>query len=194
MRCLIRTTFLHAAHASLGVVVVVCLLTTGAWTSVQAEQPKRTEYEVKAAYLYQFPKFIEWKEDAFSSEESPLIIAILGEDPFGEVIDKIVENRLIGRHPVEIKRFPRLSDLSRCHVLFVSRSEHSHIDEVLQTVRSQNILTVGDTEDFAEQGGVINFFIDENKVRFEINLAASREAGLKISSKLLRVTPRIVEK
>jgi hypothetical protein len=143
------------------------------------------EYEVKAAFLYNFAKFVEWPSNAGADPNSPMIIGILGRDPFGGEIDRAIEGKSVNGHRLTIKRFSTIDSYQYCHILFVSSSEKSNLARILAAVASNSVLTVSETDRFAYIGGIINFITIENRIRFEINQAAAARAGLKISSKLL---------
>jgi YfiR/HmsC-like len=145
------------------------------------------EYPLKAAFLFNFVKFVEWPADAFAGERSPLAICVYGTDPFGDTLDNVVRGETVGERGLIVQRPDALEDLRDCHVLFVSRSERSRLPEVLSRVQGAPVLTVGDTDGFLKAGGVINFVLEENKVRFQINPEAAERSQLKISSKLLRL-------
>jgi len=162
-------------------------------TVLMAEQAN--EFQVKAAYLYNFGKFVEWPSAAFAQPDSPIVIGILGTDPFGALIDQIVENKKVGARSFVVKRLKWSSDLKElrdCKILFVGASEKAHIDELIQIVKTLPILTVGETPGFAERGGVIRFVLEDNRVRFEVNVEAAHQAELTISSRLLTLA-RIIQ-
>lgn len=145
------------------------------------------EYPIKAAFLFNFVKFVEWPADAFAGEKSPLAICVYGADPFGDTLDNVVRGETVAGRGLIVQRPESLADLRDCHVLFVSRSERSRLAEVLPRVQGKPVLAVGDTDGFLKAGGVINFVLEENKVRFQIDAAAAERNRLKISSKLLRL-------
>ena len=157
-----------------------------------AEQPAFSEYQVKAAFLYNFAKFIGWPEKAFVGAEEPIIVGVLGEDPFGEILEEILAGKTVGGRSLSIKRFSRLANLERCHLLFVAESEAARTAEILARVGRAPTLTVGDGAGFAEHGGMIGFVIEERRVRFDINLNAIQDASLKPSSQLLKVARTVV--
>jgi hypothetical protein len=144
------------------------------------------EYEIKALFLFHFAGFVEWPPTAFANERSPLIIGIVGEDPFGHYLDAVVVAEMAQGRQLVIERFPRASDVTFCHVLFISRSVDNQLDAILARLEGQPVLTVGESENFARKGGVIRFLAINNKTRFRINVTAAKEANLVISSKLLR--------
>lgn len=171
---------------------IVAALWAAGGLNARLEEPRLSEYEIKATFLFRFTNYVTWPPEAFPEPETPFTIGILGKDPFGEVLDRIVEGETIHGHKVEIVRSSRPEVLKACHILFISRSEADRTAKILALLDGAHALTVGETPGFAGKGGVINFFLEENKVRFEINPEAAKRAGLKISSKLLSLG-RIVE-
>jgi len=146
-----------------------------------------TEFRVKAAYLFNFARFVEWPARAFKDQRTPYVFAVLGEDPFQEVLDETFRGKTINGRELMIKRFPSIADLEPCHVLFVGRSEKDRLANLARALEGQPVLTVSDLEGFARSGGVFRFFIEDKKVRFEVNIDAAHRAELKISAKLLQV-------
>ena len=142
------------------------------------------EYQVKAAFLYNFAKFVDWPDDAAGSSK-PLVIAVFGSDPFGPVLDQTVQGRLVRGRPVIVRRPTRIADLLPCHILFVSSAEKNRVNEILQALGGAAVLVVGEMDGFLRLGGTIAFSVEQDKVRFEINAGAARYNGLKIDSKLL---------
>ena len=162
-------------------------------TAAQTPQPAGvTEYQVKAAFLFNFAKFIDWPPQKFPRPDSPLIIGLMGEDPFEGSLDALIQNQTIHKRPLELRRLKAGEDAKPCHILFVSRSEKSRLAEILSSVRGASVVTVSDTDQFLEQGGMINFFMESESVKFAINVEAAEQAGLALSSKLLAVA-RIVK-
>lgn len=149
------------------------------------------EYDVKAAFLFNFTKFVDWPPSAFADGRSSLKLCVLGEDPFGRSLQEVAGEE-VGDRKLTVLRAGHLSDPAGCHVLFVSRSERKRLSEILPAVRNDPVLTVGDADGFLEQGGIINFVLEGSKVRFEINQEAADRAGLKISSKLMRLASRVL--
>jgi YfiR/HmsC-like len=174
----------------LGILIAIFGMTLN-WTSAadaQAGDGDSSEYLIKAGFIYNFAKFVEWPSATFAQPDSPIVIGVLGIDPFGNVLDRIVEDKKIGPRGFVVKRYKwgrDLKDLKDCKILFVSASEKAHIDEILQSVKGLPILTVGETPGFAERGGVIRFTLEDNRVRFEVNVEAAHQADLNISSRLL---------
>jgi hypothetical protein len=154
-----------------------------------------SEYLIKAGFIFNFAKFVEWPSNAFAQPDSAIVIGILGTDPFGTIIDKIVQDKKIGTRGFVVKRLKwgtDLKELKECKILFVGASEKAHMDELVQIVRGWPILTVGETPGFADRGGVIRFVLEDNRVRFEVNVVAARQADLTISSRLLTLA-RIIQ-
>jgi YfiR/HmsC-like len=145
------------------------------------------EYDVKAAFLFNFAKFVEWPGSAFDGERAPLTICVYGEDPFGPALDAVVEDERVGERSLLVQRPDGLDDLNACHVLFVSRSEKDRLGEVMARVEGKPVLTVADMDGFLRAGGVINFILERSKVRFLIDQEAAERSGLRISSKLMRL-------
>lgn len=144
-----------------------------------------TEYQVKAAFLYNFAKFVEWPAEAWAPGRT-FVVTVLGEDPFGPVLDRTMAGKAVHDRPVEVRRASRPEDVRGSHIVFVSGSERRRLDRVLQHAR-RGVLTVGDTSGFAERGVIINFRLAENRVRFEINSRRAEEAGLRLSSQILKL-------
>lgn len=169
------------------------LFLTAVLLAAAASEGALGEYEVKAAFLFNFGKFIEWPKDSFQARDPVFVIGVLGTDPFGGVLDQISQGGIIRGKPVRIRRFNTLRDLNRCHVLFISRSESASLSEIVSTLGRDPVLTVGDSEGFLRSGGAIGLFLAEGKVRFAINLKATERAGLTVSSKLLRLASSVQE-
>lgn len=168
-----------------------CAPMAGQALAVDSPYAAAMEYEVKAAFIHNFTKFIEWPFDAFEGEKSPFRIGILGTGP----IDKPLMNlngKKVGRRSLEISRVQNLNDTRQYHIIFVNPSENGRIQPILHALKGTGILTVGDTSGFAEQCGVVNFYLKSGKVRFEINIKASHRENLNISSRLLRLA-RVIE-
>lgn len=144
-----------------------------------------SEYQVKAEFLYNFAKFIKWPDNAFSQTNSPLVIGILGDDPFGPSLELALEGKMVDGHPLFVRDVDTLSDMRQCQVVFICKKPKRNIPRLLNTLQNLGILTVGETDSFLEAGGMISFVMEDSKVRFDINDSAATKAGLTISSKLL---------
>ena len=146
-----------------------------------------TEFEVKAAFLYNFARFVEWPAETGHDAGTPFVIAILGRDPFGAVLDDTVAGKTVGGRPIEVRRIARADEARDAQIVFVSPSERPNTAAILKALERPGILTVGDTDGFASQGGAINFTVQARRVRFEINPTAAEQARLKMSSQLLKL-------
>lgn len=147
------------------------------------------EYEIKAAFLYHFARFIEWPEEA---EQEQIALCVLGEDPFGKTLDDL-EGKEVRSKTLTVRRLERGREAQRCHVLFISSSERERLPQLLDTLRTAHVLTVGETDTFAREGGAIRLFEARNKIRFEVNLEVARRAGLTVSSRMLKLADVIEE-
>jgi hypothetical protein len=149
------------------------------------ETPGVDERRVKAAFLLNFARFIEWPARAFASAESPVVVAVIGKDPFGTVLEETLKDKRIGGRPIVIKRFGAVADLEACHLLFVSASLEAEYGKVFDKLKGSPAVTIGETPGFAAKGGIFRLFTQEKKMRFEVNVEASKRAAVTLSSKLL---------
>lgn len=150
-------------------------------------QGSSAEYRVKAAFILNFTRFVEWPKNAFESDSSPLVIGILGTDPFGKSLDETVQGETVNGRKLEVRRFTSLGDVEGCHVLFVSATEARSVKIITQRLQNQPVLTVGDGEGFTKAGGMIALYTENRRIRFRVNAETGRRAGLTFSSKLLRL-------
>jgi hypothetical protein len=160
-----------------------------AGVAARAEEP--SEYEIKSAFLFKFASFVEWPRGTFEDKNSPLVIGILGDDPFGRDFDERVRGHPVGGRAVVIRRYRNAADAAKAQILFVSASEHDHLPAILDQLKDSGTLIVGDGERFARRGGMIGFVMSGASVHFCINHEATKRAGLKVSAELLRLA-RIV--
>lgn len=151
----------------------------------RAQDERPTEYQIKAAFLFNFAKFVEWPPEAYSGPASPMVIGVLGDNVFGGSLEQTIRNKTINDRPLQFKAFHSVTEITNCHVLFISPSEEGHFPKIVAALHDASILTVSQSDRFIEAGGMINFVIEENRIRFQINNEAAQKAGLKISSKLL---------
>ena len=169
--------------------VLVCVALAGLlllWSgSAAAQGLPPGEYQIKAAFLLSFAKFVEWPAGKFHSDQDALQICVIGEDPFGKDLDETVAGKAVNGRPVAVHRMREASRARECHVAFVGLAQPQEFREALQTLNGAGVLTVGESDAFRGADGIINFVLEQNRVRFEINPAAANRAGLKISSKLL---------
>jgi len=166
-------------------IVIACELLGG--TTLQAQGSKPSEYQVKAAYLSNFGKFVEWPSRIRPARDEPFTVCVIGQDPFGDAMEAAVAGETVGRARLVAKRIERLADAVTCRIAFISSSEDSQLKAVLAAIEKASILTVSDMPQFARRGGMIQFVLDGNRVRFEVNLDAVRRVGLNLSSDLLKL-------
>jgi hypothetical protein len=168
-------------------IALMCLVFSLATPMAASAAPVESrEFQIKAVFLFNFAQFVEWPPDAFSDPTSPLVIGILGNDPFGPYLDEAVRGEKVNERSIVIVRFARIEDVAKCHILFISQSEAGRLEQDLASLKGKDVLTVSDLDDFSSLGGMIRFVTEKNKVRLRINNGAARAEGLRISSKLLR--------
>jgi hypothetical protein len=188
-----RVRAARAVQASAGTWCLVCGLLLLGGLDASAKTGPSTEYQVKAVFLFNFAQFVEWPPAAFAGATSPLVIGILGGDPFGAYLDETVRDEKVNNRPLEIQRYHGVDEIKTCHVLFISRSEANRLEQILVGLKNRSILIVGDGDDFVQRGGMVRLATAQNKIRLIINADAAKAAHLTISSKLLRaaelVTP-----
>jgi hypothetical protein len=173
---------------TLRALLAAALLAVSAAARAQSDVPTApvpTEYEVKAAFLYNFARFVEWPAEA--SRPEPFVIAVLGRDPFGSVLDETVAGKTVGGRPIQVRRATRVDEVRDAQIVFVSASEAPNVPTILKALEKPGVLTVGDLDGFAERGGAINFTVQSRRVRFEINPGSAEQAHLKMSSQLLKL-------
>ena len=171
--------------AGLGFLVCALLFSCGLVLPVQSAPA--AEYQVKAVFLFNFAQFVEWPASAFPESQTPLVIGVLGQDPFGSYLDETVRGERVNNHPLTVRRYRRVEEIQTCHVLFISRSEVDRLDQILASLKYRKILTVADVESASGSRVMIRFVTQQNKIRLRINPEAARVANLTISSKLLRL-------
>jgi len=158
--------------------------------SLFAQTSKPKEYDVKATYLYNFARFVEWPASA-AAKDGPFAICLLGEDPFGHALDAVLEGESINGKAVAARRVAKPQDAANCRVLFISMSEESRLKEILASLDKASVLTVSDIPEFSRRGGMIQFVLVGDRIRFEVNLASAEDAGLSLSSELLKVATTV---
>jgi hypothetical protein len=149
-----------------------------------------TEYQIKAAFIYNFARFVEWPSKAFAGAKSPMVIGVLGDNPFHEDLERTLHAKSIDDHPLVVKQFRSPMEATNCQILFISNSEKAHLPQILEGLKGASILTLGEMDHFTERGGMINFVAEGTKIRFQINNDAAANAGLRVSSKLLALSLR----
>ncbi|MFT3752609.1 MAG: YfiR family protein [Paludibacter sp.] len=153
-----------------------------AW-SANATTP---EYQLKAVFLFNFTQFVDWPAQAFTDAASPLVIGVLGDDPFGAYLDEAVRGEAANGRPLVVQRYRSMAEIGNCQLLFISRSESARMAQILAQLKDKPILTISDAEHFNRDGGIIRFATVANKIRLRISLDSARNASLTLSSKLLR--------
>jgi len=168
--------------------IAACLMSVCLTISTSAQSTSSaalSEYLIKAGFTYNFAKLVQWPDRAFPQPDSAIVIGIVGTDPFGNTLRDVLTGKNVNGRSFAVRHFKVGAELKDCNILFVSASETPHLDEIFRAVRGLPILTIGETPSFARRGGIINFVIEEDKVRFEVNVEAARQADITISSRLL---------
>ena len=160
--------------------------------TVRAQQAKPSEYKVKAIYLYNFGKFVQWPEARATREQpGPFLICVLGKDPFGSLLESTIKGEDVNGMNLSAKRVSNAADTAGCRILFISSSEADRVGKILEELHSKPILTVSDIANFCDRGGMIQFELKEEKVRFAVNMTAAEKAGLTLSSQLVKVATSV---
>jgi hypothetical protein len=165
------------------IATLVSLVASGLAYSTSESSP---EYQVKAVFLFNFAQFVEWPPRSFADSGAPFVIGVLGTDPFGSALEGAVRGETLNGRSFVIERYRSVTEIRHCQILFISRSEAAHIEEIGAALAAQSILTVSDIEGSAQRGVMIRFVAENNRIRLRINVDAAKAAGLSISSKLLR--------
>jgi len=172
--------------------LLTALLGTYDLSQVFAEPHHKQEYEVKAAFIFNFANFVEWPREAFQGDSSSLIIYVLGKDPFGNVLNSLGGKNVQGKKIV-IRQAMQMEDVKECQILFISASEKRNLSSVLKSLKGRHVLTVSDQDRFCQAGGMINLVILNKRVAFEINASAAKRAGIQISSSLLKLASDVID-
>ena len=167
---------------------VFCLLFV---VSGAVGQQKPSEYQVEAAYLFNFGRFVEWPAKLAPAKTGPFTICVLGQDPFGPALDKTVAGGMIGNQSVAARRISTPHDSGDCQILYISSSEESRLNKIIESLDKNPVLTVSDIPGFSQRRGMIEFVREGNRIRFEVNLTATQSAGLNLSSDLLKVATSV---
>jgi hypothetical protein len=171
-----------------GVVVALAFLVT---TGLLAQQPKPNEYQVKATYLYNFGRFVRWPGTVPAGKGDSFSVCVIGQDPFGPILDSTLAGESLDGKPVVLRRIAKPRDAGECRILFISSTEEKHLNEILTALDQSGVLTVSDMPGFTRRGGMIQFILDGDRVRFEINLTSTESARLTLSSELLKVAASV---
>ena len=156
-----------------------------------APPQKRTansEHEVKAVFLFNFAQFVEWPSKSLPEPNSPIVIGILGKDPFGVYLEETIKDETVNGHPLVIERYTDPAKIKNCQILFITAGKTTRFDTIIKALKGRDILTVSDGNNFAKQGGMIRFITENNRIRLRINLKAVKASGITISSKLLQLS------
>ncbi|MGB7764954.1 MAG: YfiR family protein, partial [Candidatus Acidiferrales bacterium] len=154
-------------------------------------QSKADEYRLKAAFLFHFAQLVDWPPGAFASDSDPVTLCTVGEDPFHGDLDAAVEGKSIGARPLRVRHFKQPQDIRGCQLLFVGNRDSANVSALFAALKDSPVLTVGEADDFVKQGGMIGFFIENDKIRFDINLQSAEHAKLRISSRLLLLARKV---
>jgi YfiR/HmsC-like len=155
--------------------------------SAARSQTVSHEYPLKAVFLFNFAQFTDWPTNAFDKPDSPLVIGVLGDDPFGAVLDDTVRDEIVNGRKFVVERYRRVEDIKTCHILFISQSETKRLDKNVAALKGKPVLTVSEIDNAAQRGVRVQFITENNKIRFKINTDSLEEAKLTMSSKLLRL-------
>jgi hypothetical protein len=188
LRKCVSNRFLRVRQCPSAFIVILALLHIPV---LQAQQPKVSEYQVKATYLYNFGRFVQWPANATAAKGDSFSICVLGQDPFGPTLDSTLAGETLDGKPLAAKRISTPRDAGECRILFISSTEENHLKEILVALDESGILTVSDMPAFSRRGGMIQFVLEGDKVRFEINLAKAESAKLTLSSELLKVATTV---
>jgi YfiR/HmsC-like len=171
---------------------LVTLLSVFFTSHVAAEGNASSEYAVKAAFLFHFAQFVEWPPTAFKDANAPLTFCTLGEDEFHGALDESINGKTIENRPLRVQHLKQLQELGDCQVIFLGADNKKRIPALLSSLKDSPVLTVGETEHFAQEGGMIGLSLEENKIRFEINLGSVEHARLKLSARLLALAKTVL--
>jgi YfiR/HmsC-like len=158
-----------------------------------AQTNNSSEYAVKAAFLFHFAQFVEWPDGTFKAASSPLMYCTLGADPFSGALDDTLRGKTIGERVIHVQHLRSSEPVQGCQVLFIGAVEAKRTSSLLANLKKEPVLTVGESQNFAEEGGMIEFLLEGNKIRFAINLQAVNTARLKMSARLLALAKNVIE-
>jgi hypothetical protein len=166
---------------------LLLVILLGGLNSAYAQTKPPLEYQIKAAFLFNFTRFVHWPTTAYLSSDSPFIIGVVGKDPFGRYLDELMSGEAVDGHRIIVRRFNDDADLSSCQLVFFNLDEPQKLKSTLTQLSRQSTLCVSDNDDFLRMGGILHFYMEDNKVKMEINLSAAKAAKLEISAKLLQL-------
>lgn len=174
--------------------VLTGLMLVGWQTGFSADSAVSKEYQIKAAFIYNFTKFVEWPARSFPDTNSPIVIGVMGHNPFADELEKIAKDHTVNGRGILVKNLTSAAEAETVHLLFINAGDEDRWYEAFKSLRKSAILTVGESERFAQLGGIINFTRQGDKVRLEINLEPMEEAGLKINAQLLKLATVVRKK
>lgn len=186
---IVRTRISNCLHS---LCIAVILPATLFSTDTQAQPPKANAGQVQAAYLYNFGKFVKWPAVAPANQSGSFTICVLDDDPFGGTLQSTLAGESVGGKPVAVRRLPRARDAGLCHILFISSAQRKDLNGILAAVDEQSVLTVSDIPDFSKRGGMIQFVLEGDRIRFEINLEGAEKSHLVFPSELLKVATAVI--
>jgi hypothetical protein len=152
-----------------------------------AAQDALPEADLKAAVLYNFTKYVEWPAEAFASAEEPLVVGVFGEESFTKTLRTLLADKTAHKHPFVVRRLTNDAEAKGCHILFFQANETRRMGRLYETIKRSPILTIGESEEFMDQGGMVNLFFEDKQVRFEVHPPTAENAKLSVSSRLLRL-------
>jgi hypothetical protein len=167
--------------------MIIALLLLFTFDQSKSQDAVLPEYKVKSVFIFNFTKFVDWPSTSFESEDSPFIIGIIGNNPFGNYLEETVLGEKVGPHPIVIKRYLDKKDITKCHLLYLGYTDPNRIKDIISYLENKPVLTVSEADGFCNSGGMVQFYTERNKIKLAINSEASKSASLNISSKLLSV-------
>ena len=184
---------MKAAFGNLGSLLapLLALLLAVALGAPARAQTAKEEYEVKAAFLFHFAQLVEWPPGTIKGEGEPMRVCTLGEDPFRGALETTLKGKKVGERALRVDHVKQADEAKACQILFFSRNEEKRIPALLAQLGTSPVLTVGESDGFAREGGIIGFSVEDQKIRFEINLDAARRAGIRVSSRLLLLAKNV---
>ena len=189
-----RTSRSALCRILFGICACAALLCAAWMSPARAQANPSVEYQVKAAFLLNFAKFIDWPASAFRDEKAPITVCVFGHDPFGNALDDMMRGKNINNRELLARRINELPELKSCQLVFVSEKEERRLPEILNSEKSASALVVGEGEDFAESGGSVQLFLENNRMRFAVNVDAVQRSRLTVSSKLLALAKIVHDK
>jgi hypothetical protein len=184
----LRSHWLWAALALLGVLLFA------AGTAGAADAASNKEDQIKAAFVYNFTKFVEWPAASFPEKDAPIVMGVFGKNPFGQELHEAIKDRKVNGRALALRTIHRLEDIRAVHLLFIPAAADAQLAEVTEKLKGASVLTVGESDAFANAGGMIRFVLEGDKVRFEINMDSAEQAGLKISAQLQKLARAVRRK